>query len=141
MRKYLLVFSSLLSLTILITISSCQNDKQIEFNRYFSAGSAVYQNHCQNCHGAKGEGLKGLIPPLTDSAWLKTNKATLACSVKNGLKGNITISNKQYGGEMPATDLSPLEVAQVITYVTNSFGNKIETTTTEDVDAALLKCR
>jgi len=139
MKRPILVV--LMLLTLIITIASCQNGKGIEFNRYYSAGNVVYQAHCQNCHGTKGEGLKGLIPPLTDSAWFKNNKATLACSLKNGLKGNITILSKQYSGEMPPTDLSPLEIAQVVTYVTNAFGNKMATTTTEQVDADLAKCR
>src|ERR1700709_2036051 len=97
---------------------SCQNDEQVEFNRYFSNGNAVYQAHCQNCHGAKGEGLQGLIPPLTDSAYFKSNKEILACLIKNGLKGKVNVANKQFEGEMPPTDLSPVEIAQVLTYVT-----------------------
>lgn len=120
---------------------SCQSDEQVEFNRYFSTGNAVYQVHCQNCHGAKGEGLQGLIPPLTDSAYLKSNKEILACLIKNGLKGQINILHKQFEGEMPPNDLSPVEIAQVLTYVTNSFGNKSGTINTEKVNADLAKCR
>jgi len=127
-----------IALTALII--SCQSDEQVEFNRYFSAGSAVYQSHCQNCHGAKGEGLQGLIPSLTDSAYLKSNKSQLACFVKNGLKGQIKISGRQFEGEMPPNDLSPVEIAQVLTYVTNSFGNKSATITTELANADLAKC-
>ena len=131
---------SFLCLAMIVLIVSCQNDEQVEFNRYYSNGSVVYQSHCQNCHGAKGEGLQGLIPPLTDSAYLKNNKETLACFVKTGLKGKITIINKSFEGEMPANDLAPLEIAQVLTYVTNSFGNKIGTINTEQVNTDLVKC-
>jgi len=127
-----------IALTALIV--SCQSDEQVEFNRYFSAGSAVYQVHCQNCHGAKGEGLGGLIPSLTDLTYLKTNKDLLACFVKTGLKGQIKISGKQFEGEMPPNDLSPVEIAQVLTYVTNSFGTKMSTFNTEKVNADLTKC-
>lgn len=127
-----------IALTALIV--SCQSDEQVEFNRYFSAGSAVYQVHCQNCHGTKGEGLQGLIPSLSDSTYLKKNKDLLACFVKTGLKGQINVSGKQFEGEMPPNDLSPVEIAQVLTYVTNSFGNKMSTFNTEKVNSDLTKC-
>ena len=128
-------------LTMLVIITSCQNDGQIEFNRFYSNGSIVYQAHCQNCHGAKGEGLQGLMPSLTDSVYLKNNKTALACMLKNGLKGKVTVLNKEFEGEMPASNLSPLEIAQVLTYVTNSFGNKLGTVNTEQVNADLAKCK
>ncbi len=128
-------------MAILIIAASCQNDGQIEFNRFYSNGSVVYQAHCQNCHGAKGEGLQGLIPSLADSIYLKNNKSALACQLNNGLKGKITILNKEFEGEMPASKLSPLEIAQVLTYVANSFGNKLGTINTDHVNADLAKCK
>ena len=105
-------------------IYSCQSDASIEYSRYYSAGAVVYHDHCRNCHGDKGEGLNGLIPPLTDTMLLKSNKNKLACQLKNGLSGKITVAGKAFDGTMPASDLSPIEIAQVITYVGNSFGNK-----------------
>lgn len=130
----------IISAVLVLLVASCENNSQVEFNRYYSNGSAVYQAHCQNCHGAKGEGLQGLIPPLADSAYLKTNKSALACLIKNGIKGKITISNKQFEGQMPASGLAPVEIAQVLTYINNSFGNKLGTFTTESVNADLAKC-
>jgi mono/diheme cytochrome c family protein len=126
---------------LVVLVFSCQNDGQIEFNRYYAAGNTVYLSHCQNCHGNKGQGLQGLIPPLTDSAYLISNKGALACFVKNGLKGNIKINKKTFEGEMPPIDLAPLEIAQVLTYAANAFGNKAGTITTEMVNADLTKCR
>ena len=131
---------SIICAALAVLVISCQSEDQVEFNRYFSAGSAVYQVHCQNCHGAKGEGLQGLIPSLSDSAYLKSNKHQLACFVKNGLKGQINVSGKQFEGEMPPNDLAPVEIAQVLTYVTNSFGNKSATITTELANVDLAKC-
>ncbi|MCR8556290.1 cytochrome c [Mucilaginibacter sp. BJC16-A38] len=119
---------------------SCQSDERIEFNRYYSNGSTVYQAKCQNCHGIKGDGLQSFIPPLTDSLYLKNNKKTLACLLKNGLKGKVIINNKAFDGEMLPSGLTPLEIAQVLTYVTNSFGNKAATSTVETVNADLAKC-
>ncbi|SDD28139.1 Cytochrome C oxidase, cbb3-type, subunit III [Mucilaginibacter pineti] len=130
-----------ITLVLIVFAISCQNDGQVEFNRYYSGGSQIYQSHCQNCHGAKGEGLQALIPPLTDSIYLNSNKTALACYVKNGLKGKITIHNKVFDEEMPSSDLSPIEIAKVLTYVTNSFGNKMGTINLEQVTADLGKCK
>jgi mono/diheme cytochrome c family protein len=130
-----------IAFALIILALSCQNDGQVEFNRYYSGGSQIYQSHCQNCHGVKGEGLKALIPPLTDSGYLNSNKTLLACYVKNGLKGKITIHNKTFEEEMPSSDLSPIEIAKVLTYVTNSFGNKMGTINLEQATADLGKCK
>ncbi|HVW96738.1 MAG TPA: cytochrome c [Mucilaginibacter sp.] len=125
---------------VIVTIISCQDNGQIEYNRYFSSGNAVYQEHCQNCHGVKGEGLQGLIPPLTDSVFMKKNGQRLACFLNSGLKEKITVGGKEFEGEMPASGLSPVEIAEVLTYVTNSFGNNQGTVTVEKVNADLAKC-
>ena len=126
----------------IICIFSCQNEDQIEYNRYYSSGSLLYQNHCQNCHGDKGQGLAALIPPLTDSSYFKTNRAKLACYIQNGIKGPITINNKVFDDEMkPHTDLTPIEIAEVLTYVGNTFGNKLHTINEDEVQASLAGCK
>jgi len=126
---------------LLVLIVSCQSDESIEFKRYYSAGSLVYQTHCQNCHGAKGEGLSALIPPLTDSIYIKQNLKSLACNIKFGLKGNIVVDGKSFEGTMPAAnDLTPIEIAQAITYISNSFGSKQGTITVDEVNTDLGKC-
>jgi mono/diheme cytochrome c family protein len=125
---------------LVILIVSCQSDDQLEFDRYYSAGSIVYQTRCQNCHGSKGEGLQALMPPLTDSVFLKANRALLSCSIKYGLKGKISISKRIFEGQMPPNDLAPIEIANVLTYVTNSFGNKMGTVTSQQVETDLRKC-
>lgn len=130
-----------LVLVVAAAIISCQNEQQVDYNRYYSAGAAVYQSHCQNCHGSNGEGLAALIPPLTDSVFLRTNKHQLACYLENGLKGKITIHNQPFDGQMPATTLSPIEMAQVLTYVTNSFGNKGGLINNDAVEKDLKACK
>ncbi|SDP92974.1 Cytochrome C oxidase, cbb3-type, subunit III [Mucilaginibacter sp. OK268] len=129
-------------LFIMAVAASCQSDEQIEFKRYYSSGSVLYLAHCQNCHGEKGEGLQALIPPLTDSVFLKQNRSSLACYLKNGLKGKLSIAGREFEGEMPAAaDLSPIEVAKVLTYITNSFGNKQGLINLQQVQADLKECK
>jgi mono/diheme cytochrome c family protein len=125
---------------LLALVISCQSDESIEFDRYYSSGSLVYQNHCQNCHGTKGEGLAGLIPPLTDSAYFKINKAKLACAVKFGLKAKLNIAGKSFEGEMPPATLTPIEIAQVLTFITNSYGSKLGIIDNQQVEDDLSKC-
>ena len=137
MRTLLIIGSFLMAVLI---IASCQNEQQVDYNRYYSAGAAVYQSHCQNCHGDKGEGLAALIPPLNDTLFLKTNKHQIACYLENGLKGKITVNNKEFDGVMPSTSLSPIEIAQVLTYVTNSFGNKAGLINNDEVAKDLKGC-
>jgi mono/diheme cytochrome c family protein len=132
------------ALSLLITLSfiiSCENETTLEFKRYYSVGAVVYQTHCQNCHGVNGEGLAALVPPLSDSLYLKKNRTALACSIKYGLKGAISINNKSFDDVMPATQLAPMEIAQVLTYIGNSFGNKLGTIDEPQVQADLAKCK
>jgi mono/diheme cytochrome c family protein len=127
-------------LLLSVMIYSCQSDASIEFNRYYSSGNVVYQQRCQNCHGDKGQGLNGLIPPLTDTIYLKTYNSKLACQLKNGLNAKITVVGKEFDGAMPPIDLTPIEIAEVITYTTNSFGNKQGGYTEDQVQTILSKC-
>lgn len=133
--------AGILLLLITVAVVSCQSDEQVEFSRYYSGGSSIYQQHCQNCHGEKGEGLQSLIPPLTDSIYLRSNKTLLACFLKNGLKGKIVINKREFDDEMKPDELAPIEIAKVLTYVTNSFGNKMGTINLQMVEANLAKCQ
>ncbi|MEO3406976.1 cytochrome c [Mucilaginibacter sp. CAU 1740] len=130
-----------LILLVGVIVTSCQSDQEMEFNRYYTAGSLVYQQHCQNCHGDKGQGLQSLIPPLTDSTYLKNNKAKLACIVKNGLEGKVTINGRLFDDQMQGDDLTPLEIAKVLTYISNSYGNKLGTMNLEQVQSDLKNCK
>lgn len=131
------VIGSICLLLAALIIASCQDEKSLEYKRMYADGSMVYQNHCQNCHGSKGEGLAALIPPLTDSIVLKT----LPCVVKSGLKGKITVKGRPFEGDMPSSELSPIQIAQVAIYVSNSFGNKNGFDSEDTVDKALNSCK
>jgi mono/diheme cytochrome c family protein len=133
------VVTFLLSLIIVVTYS-CQSEQELEFKRYYAAGARVYQMHCQNCHGPSGEGLAALYPPLTDSASLKKNINKLPCFVKNGLNGPIAVNGKVFNNQMPADDLPAVEIAEVLTYINNSFGNKLGVYTTPQVEEWLKGC-
>lgn len=121
---------------------ACQSAGEIEMAKYMSNGKDLYQARCQNCHGKDGEGLGELAPPLTDRAFLKANKQKLACYIKNGVNEPMQVNGKIYQEKMPAfKDLHDIDIAQVIVYITNTFGNKQGMYTYEQVANDLKNCR
>ena len=126
---------------VITVIASCQSEDELNFKRYYSAGSVLYQAHCQNCHGANGEGLGALIPALNDSVYLKTMSHQLPCLVKNGIQDSITVKGNVFTGQMPAqAELTAIEIAQVLTYTGNTFGNKLGLVDVVEVDGDLKRC-
>lgn len=140
MRKILI--SSLLFASLTSMIYSCQNAGEIKQDVYYVNGRDLYIKHCQNCHGSKGEGLAELSPPLTDTVFFKENRQKLACIIKNGMKDSIVINRQPYQGNMPAfPELYDIDIAQLLVYIGNSFGNKLGMFTPKDVAADLKRCK
>lgn len=129
-------------MSVICFIGACQSEEEINYDRYYTTGKQLYESRCGNCHNNDGSGLALLYPPLTDTTYLKSNKNKLACIIKNGLNGEITVGGKTYNGQMPAQqDLSDIEIAEIITYITNSFGNNQGLKRTEDVNKDLKNCQ
>ena len=114
----------------------------------FPRGLALYRSICQACHGADGNGVNGLAPPLNNSDWVTGDKKRLAAVVLYGLSGPITVSKKLYktpevSGEMPGiasnTNFSDEDVAQVLSYIRGSWANSADKVSREDVAAIRLK--
>ncbi len=120
---------------------ACDSQDQLEYKRYYTSGKVIYQSKCQNCHGDNGQGLSALIPPLTDSVYLQANRHQLPCIIKYGLNKPIKVGGKAFLSQMPATNLAPVELAEVITYITNSYGNKMGVTTTLMAEDDLKGCK
>ncbi|HIX55368.1 MAG TPA: c-type cytochrome, partial [Candidatus Sphingobacterium stercoripullorum] len=74
-------------------IGSCQqgNKVSIKTAQYAVNGQKLYIQHCENCHGSKGEGLGKLYPPLTDSLFFSEYRSALPCIIKNGMNSPIVI--------------------------------------------------
>ena len=137
----LTVIFSICGLLLVLAIS-CQSGETLEFDRYYSEGAVIYQNHCENCHGTHGDGLNWLIPPLNDTVFLAKELHQLPCIVQNGLHNKLTVGKRTFAGQMPpAADLANIQIAEVLTYVTNSYGNKMGTFNVETVNGDLGKCK
>ena len=139
MRKLVLII--FISSALLTMFYSCQTADRIQQDAYYVNGRDLYIKHCQNCHGAKGEGLGALTPPLTDSIYMKANKQQLACFIKKGLTTPVTVNGKVYEGKMPAFNFADIDVAQLIVYITNDFGSKQGMYTNDNVAADLKNCK
>ena len=143
MRKYLPSFIAMAMLLLTVVgIQSCNSKVSMETAQYAVNGQRLYTIHCQNCHGAKGEGLGKLYPPLTDSVFLNKNRTQLACIVKHGISGPLTINGQTYDGLMPGiAELNKVDIAYILTYVTTTFGNSTSTYTQEEVVENLKSCK
>lgn len=140
MRRFLI--GSLFAIALFSIIYGCQNAGQVKEDMYHVNGRDIYIKHCQNCHGAKGEGLGALAPALTDTVSLKQNKQKIACFIKNGIQDTMIIHGQKYEGTMPSfPELYDIDIAQVIVYITNSFGNNQGMYTTEQVISDLKNCK
>lgn len=88
------------------------------------APAELYQQNCGACHQKNGQGLKGVFPPLAGSDYFKEDKSKLMDVTLNGLQGAITVNGVDYNNIMPAMSyLTDDELASILTYVVNSWGN------------------
>jgi nitrite reductase (NO-forming) len=99
-------------------------------------GKRVYTQLCFACHQADGQGLAGVFPPLAKSDYLMADKTRAIASLIKGLSGPITVNGKQYNGVMPPSMLNNEQIASVLTYVRNSWGNIGDIITIEDLQKA-----
>ena len=97
----------------------------------FNKGKAIYarEGYCNTCHQADGKGLPASgFPPLAGTNWVVGSQDRLIKLVLKGMYGPIEVQGKNYPGQVPMTPFGGLlkddEVAAVVTYIRNSFGNK-----------------
>jgi nitrite reductase (NO-forming) len=94
--------------------------KEIQIAR----GKQVFMQTCFVCHQVNGEGIPNQIPPLAKSDFLMADKERSIRTVLQGLSGEIVVNDKKYNGVMvPLNNLTDEEIANVLTYVRNDFGN------------------
>lgn len=99
-------------------------------------GEKIYEVYCGSCHQRDGEGATGRFPPLSKSSWVTGNKKRLINIVLKGLEGPIEVNGESYEGTMPQHSfLSDREIATVLTYIRQNFGNKASEVKAEEVSA------
>lgn len=98
------------------------------------AGQALFAGTCSVCHQANGAGMPGVFPPLAKSDFLSGDIKRAIDVVLHGLTGKVTVNAQEYNSVMPPMNqLNDDEVANILTYVMNSWGNPGGTISNEDV--------
>ena len=104
-----------------------------------AAGGQVFSQNCASCHGAQGGGTPNVAPPLAGNSYVTGDPKAVILTVANGMHGAPAMG-KSYGAmQMPAWkgQLTPDQIAQVISYIRSAWGNSGTTVTTAQVQAAL----
>jgi len=97
-------------------------------------GEGLYKTHCSGCHQANGQGLTGAFPPLAGSDYLLADRQRAIATVLQGRSGPIAVNGKDYNAVMPGMGyLSDQEVADIVTFALNSWGNEGGPVTAEEV--------
>jgi mono/diheme cytochrome c family protein len=98
------------------------------------AGKRVYDKFCVQCHMNNGKGAPGMNPPLSGVSIVTGDKSQLIKIVLNGLSEPMVINGETYNNAMPSHSfLSDQQIADVLTYIRGTFGNKAETVKPEEV--------
>lgn len=134
MRKILLICTSALAVVLMAAQTKPEQVKVPKKN--MDNGRKVYDTYCMACHQADGSGVPRMNPPLTKTSYVLGDKKKLVQIVLKGMNEPIEIEGETYENVMSAHDfLTDQEVADVLTFVRNSFGNKASIVTPAEVKA------
>jgi nitrite reductase (NO-forming) len=99
-------------------------------------GQAVYSRTCIACHQPTGMGIPPVFPPLAGSEWIAKSSSIAVRNITNGMQGPVIVKGMTYNSMMPpVAGLTDKDIADVVTYVNNSFGNTGATVTEAEVTA------
>jgi len=122
------------------SLISTQN--KIPFQSSIERGGKVYYEQCLSCHQADGGGVQKMNPTLIKTKWVLGDKTQLIQIVLNGMNGKTEINGDTYQNVMaPHSDLTDQQIADVLTYVRNSFGNKASAVSVLQVKAVRAKTK
>ena len=97
-------------------------------------GAAVYKQYCLTCHQADGGGVPRMNPPLIQTSYVTGDKSKLIKWVLQGSVEKVLIDGQKYSNNMPAQkNLTDQQIADVLTYIRGSFGNKSLSISSTDV--------
>jgi mono/diheme cytochrome c family protein len=113
-----------------------------KFTQYYNQGEQLYTMHCSNCHQKNGKGLGRLYPPLDSSDYMTNNFGDVICLIENGKKGSLIVNGIEFNQAMPGVPtLTDLEVAEIATYIYNTWTHNRGIVEVKDVTAILQTCK
>ena len=97
---------------------------ELTLEQQVDAGRALFAGTCSTCHGTEGQGMPGVFPPLAASDYIAADPGRVPTVILHGLVGPVTVNGTDYNSNMPPmSQLTDDEVANISTYVLNSWGN------------------
>lgn len=129
-RLLFFAFTILCSATAFVMTSDNLQDSK-------ARGEAIYGEFCVTCHLADGKGIEGVYPPLAGSDYLLENPTQSIHALKFGLYKDIEVNGVKYNTAMPAPGLTDQEIADVMNYILNSWGNSGEFISVEKVKSVV----
>jgi len=133
-------WSIVLFLLVSFIFLSCST-KSAKFQQYYAQGQALYEKNCSNCHQKNGKGLGLVYPPLASSDYFEKNFNASLCLMKYGKQGDIIVNGKSFNKLMPGVpSLTELEIAEIATYIKNSWGSQNGIVEINQVTSALNEC-
>ena len=105
-------------------------------------GKSLYEDFCLRCHMPNGKGIEGIYPPLAKSDFLfKYMEESIKAIKFGGIDGEITVNGIKYNSKMEKMGLYDDEIADIMNYTLNSWGNKHEIMIMEDYVRSLKKIK
>jgi mono/diheme cytochrome c family protein len=145
-RAYSTFSTAFMLLLALSTGCSTKSDSRslpstIKSRQYYVQGEQLYVTHCSNCHQKNGSGLGLVYPPLNKSDYMDQNFESVICLMKYGIKGEIEVNGKKFNKEMQGiSTLTDLEVAEIATYIYNTWEHQRDSIDIQHVSRILLQC-
>lgn len=140
-RLLILCFFSFFITTACTKTGSDKPDNSVKFTQYYLKGEQLYTKHCSNCHQANGTGLGLVYPPLNISDYMENNFENVICLMKYGIQGEITVNGKSFIQPMPGvTSLTDLELAEIATYIYNTWEHKKGLVEVQHVSTVIRAC-
>jgi|WetSurMetagenome_2_1015567.scaffolds.fasta_scaffold612662_2 nitrite reductase (NO-forming) len=98
------------------------------------ADNQLFIKYCRTCHMADGKGVRGMFPPLSGNPKVTGQPDEVIRIVLFGLKGPITVNERDYNQVMPAqASLTDNQIAEILSYIRNNWENKASVIKPEDV--------
>lgn len=120
---------------LLFTLALQSFNQNFDLKGSIARGKSTYNTQCASCHMEDGNGIEGVFPPLAKSDYL-TDKNRLVKVISTGLRGPIVVNGVNYDGEMPGNKLTDKQVADVLNYIRNSWGNQAKAILPNEIQTA-----
>lgn len=108
----------------------------------YQQGKNLYTAYCENCHMADGTGLGGNIPPLAKADYLRDQQEQISCIIRYGIEAPIQVNGTTYNEPMAGVkDLTEFQIANIINYINQAWGNDYGFVKVSDIRQQLEKCK